>query len=82
MADPVSRGRRNRDRNRVPPPLATAQRIVEMAGNGKLLTDIVATMRVSALGFAIGCVCGILMQDMESGAPLNCAQICAASCPS
>lgn len=41
------------------PPLATAQRIVEMAMNGKLLTDTVATLRVSALGFVIGCVCGI-----------------------
>ena len=41
------------------PPLATAQRIVEMAMNGKLLTDTIATLRVSALGFVIGCVCGI-----------------------
>jgi NitT/TauT family transport system permease protein len=41
------------------PPLATAQRIVEMAGNGKLFTDIVATLRVSVMGFAIGCACGI-----------------------
>jgi NitT/TauT family transport system permease protein len=41
------------------PPLATAQRIVEMAGNGKLFTDIVATMRVSVAGFVIGCVCGV-----------------------
>jgi NitT/TauT family transport system permease protein len=41
------------------PPLATAQRIVEMAGNGKLLTDVVATLRVSALGFVIGCICGV-----------------------
>src|SRR6185503_9397573 len=41
------------------PPLATAQRIVEMAANGKLLTDTIATLRVSALGFVIGCVCGI-----------------------
>ena len=41
------------------PPLATAQRIVEMAGNGKLFTDIVATLRVSALGFVIGCICGV-----------------------
>jgi NitT/TauT family transport system permease protein len=41
------------------PPLATAQRIVEMAANGKLLTDIIATLRVSALGFVIGCACGI-----------------------
>jgi NitT/TauT family transport system permease protein len=41
------------------PPLATAQRIVEMAGNGKLLTDIVATLRVSALGFVLGCIAGV-----------------------
>lgn len=41
------------------PPLATAQRIVEMAANGKLLTDTVATLRVSVLGFVIGCTCGI-----------------------
>ena len=41
------------------PPLATAQRIVEMTLNGKLLTDTIATLRVSALGFAIGCVVGV-----------------------
>jgi NitT/TauT family transport system permease protein len=41
------------------PPLATAQRIVEMAGNGKLLTDTIATLRVSALGFVIGCAAGV-----------------------
>jgi NitT/TauT family transport system permease protein len=41
------------------PPLATARRIVEMAMNGQLLTDTIATLRVSALGFVIGCVCGI-----------------------
>ncbi|MBX9829763.1 MAG: ABC transporter permease [Xanthobacteraceae bacterium] len=41
------------------PPLATAQRIVEMAANGKLLTDTIATLRVSALGFVIGCVVGV-----------------------
>jgi NitT/TauT family transport system permease protein len=41
------------------PPLATAQRIVEMAGNGKLFTDIAATLRVSVLGFVIGCAAGI-----------------------
>jgi len=43
------------------PPLATAQRIVEMAGNGKLVTDIAATLRVSVMGFVIGCVCGVLL---------------------
>ena len=41
------------------PPLATAQRIVEMAGNGKLFSDIAATLRVSVVGFVIGCTCGI-----------------------
>lgn len=41
------------------PPLATAQRIWEMAANGRLLTDTIATLRVSALGFVIGCACGI-----------------------
>jgi len=41
------------------PPVATAQRIVEMAGNGKLFTDIAATLRVSVMGFVIGCTCGI-----------------------
>ena len=41
------------------PPLATAQRIVEMAGNGKLLTDTVATLRVSVMGFVIGCIAGV-----------------------
>jgi NitT/TauT family transport system permease protein len=40
-------------------PIATAQRIVEMEANGKLLVDTIATLRVSALGFVIGCVCGI-----------------------
>jgi NitT/TauT family transport system permease protein len=41
------------------PPWATGQRIVEMALNGKLLTDTIATLRVSALGFVIGCVVGV-----------------------
>jgi len=41
------------------PPLATAQRIVEMAASGKLFTDTIATLRVSALGFVIGCACGV-----------------------
>ena len=41
------------------PPLATAQRIVEMATSGKLLIDIVATMRVSRSGFVLGCARGV-----------------------
>jgi NitT/TauT family transport system permease protein len=43
------------------PPLATVQRIGEMAMNGKLWIDIVATLRVSAVGFAIGCLVGVLL---------------------
>ena len=43
------------------PPLATVQRIGETALNGKLWIDIVATMRVSAIGFAIGCAVGVLL---------------------
>jgi NitT/TauT family transport system permease protein len=41
------------------PPLATAQRIVEMAASGQLFSDILATMRVSVVGFVIGCICGV-----------------------
>ena len=41
------------------PPLETAQRIIEMAGNGKLLADTIATLRVSVMGFVIGCAAGI-----------------------
>jgi NitT/TauT family transport system permease protein len=41
------------------PPLATAERIAEMIGNGKLLTDTIATLRVSVMGFVIGCAAGI-----------------------
>jgi NitT/TauT family transport system permease protein len=30
-----------------------------MAASGKLFTDIVATMRISVIGFVIGCICGV-----------------------
>jgi NitT/TauT family transport system permease protein len=43
------------------PPLATFKRIVEIAGSGALVQDLMATLRVSALGFAIGCAGGILL---------------------
>jgi sulfonate transport system permease protein len=43
------------------PPVDVAARIVELARNGQLLADIVATLRVSALGFAIACVAGVLL---------------------
>jgi len=42
-------------------PLATARRIVELAANGTLFVDIIATLRVSAIGFVIGCVCGVIL---------------------
>jgi NitT/TauT family transport system permease protein len=41
------------------PPLATAQRIAEMAASGKLFIDVGATMRVSVTGFVLGCACGV-----------------------
>jgi NitT/TauT family transport system permease protein len=43
------------------PPLEVAARIVELAKSGALVADIVATLRVSALGFAIACVAGVLL---------------------
>jgi NitT/TauT family transport system permease protein len=43
------------------PPLDVAARIVELAANGQLLADIVATMRVSVLGFAIAALAGVLL---------------------
>jgi NitT/TauT family transport system permease protein len=42
-------------------PLDVWRRLVEIAGNGTMLTDIVATMRVSALGFVLGCAGGVLL---------------------
>jgi ABC-type nitrate/sulfonate/bicarbonate transport system permease component len=42
-------------------PLDVWRRLVEIAGNGTMLTDIVATMRVSALGFVLGCTGGVLL---------------------
>jgi ABC-type nitrate/sulfonate/bicarbonate transport system permease component len=43
------------------PPLEVARRLVEIARDGTLFTDLVATIRVSAFGFAIGCAGGILL---------------------
>jgi NitT/TauT family transport system permease protein len=41
------------------PPLATAQRIVEMAATASFHRHRSRRLRVSATGFVIGCVCGI-----------------------
>jgi NitT/TauT family transport system permease protein len=43
------------------PPLDVGQRIVELARSGQMVTDILATMRVSAAGFAIAAVAGVLL---------------------
>jgi NitT/TauT family transport system permease protein len=43
------------------PPLDVAARIVSLAVSGQLVEDIVATLRVSALGFAIACAAGVLL---------------------
>jgi ABC-type nitrate/sulfonate/bicarbonate transport system permease component len=43
------------------PPLDVLQRIGELARGGQLFTDIVATLRVSALGFVIACIFGIAL---------------------
>lgn len=32
-----------------------------MAASGKLLTDVIATLRVSAIGFIIGCAAGVAL---------------------
>jgi len=43
------------------PPLDVAARIVSLAASGQLVADIVATLRVSALGFVIACAAGVLL---------------------
>jgi NitT/TauT family transport system permease protein len=51
------------------PPLATAQRIVELAANGTLFVDIIATLRVSAIGFVIGCAIGVALPFLLRQSP-------------
>jgi NitT/TauT family transport system permease protein len=43
------------------PPLAVLQRLVEITQSGQLLADAVATLRVSALGFVIAAILGVLL---------------------
>jgi NitT/TauT family transport system permease protein len=42
-------------------PVDVVGRLVEIAKNGQMLTDIWATLRVSAIGFVLGCVGGVLL---------------------
>ena len=51
------------------PPLDVAMRIVELAQSGALAEDIAATLRVSALGFAIACVLGVLLPFLLRRSP-------------
>jgi NitT/TauT family transport system permease protein len=57
------------------PPRATAERIMAMAASGQLVTDIVATMQVSAIGFAIGCACGVGLPFLLLPSPRAAAAI-------
>jgi NitT/TauT family transport system permease protein len=43
------------------PPFDVLKRIIALALSGQMLTDIAATLRVAAAGFAIAAVCGVLM---------------------
>jgi NitT/TauT family transport system permease protein len=43
------------------PPLDVLERIVELAKSGQLFVDIAATLRVSALGFVVACIFGVLL---------------------
>jgi len=43
------------------PPLDVIARIGTLAASGQLFTDILATLRVAALGFLIGCTFGVLL---------------------
>ena len=45
------------------------QRIVELAGSGKLSPISLATLRVSALGFVIACVAGVLLPFLLRPSP-------------
>jgi NitT/TauT family transport system permease protein len=50
-------------------PLDVAVRIVKLAASGQLAEDVVSTLRVSALGFAIACVAGVLLPFLLHRSP-------------
>src|SRR5882757_239795 len=50
-------------------PLDVAVRIAQLARSGQLLADIAATLRVSALGFAIACAAGVLLPFLLRRSP-------------
>ena len=51
------------------PPLDVLKRIGTLAMSGQMLTDIAATMRVSAAGFAIAALCGVLLPFLLRRSP-------------
>ena len=51
------------------PPLDVAVRIVALARSGQLAADVASTLRVSALGFAIACVAGVLLPFLLRRSP-------------
>ncbi|MGA7488662.1 MAG: ABC transporter permease [Xanthobacteraceae bacterium] len=50
-------------------PLDVVVRIAELAQSGTLFADVASTLRVSALGFAIACVAGVLLPFLLHRAP-------------
>ena len=50
-------------------PLDVAMRIVTLARSGTLAEDVASTLRVSALGFAIACVAGVLLPFLLHRSP-------------
>jgi ABC-type nitrate/sulfonate/bicarbonate transport system permease component len=50
-------------------PLDVAIRLVELVRSGQMMTDIMATLRVSALGFVIACVAGVLLPFLLRRSP-------------
>ena len=57
------------------PPLDVAARIVEIARSGQLAADVASTLRVSALGFAIACVAGVLLPFLLRRSPRATAAV-------
>ena len=51
------------------PPLETAQRLWELARNGQMFSDILATMRVAVAGFAIAGIIGAILPFLLRRSP-------------
>jgi NitT/TauT family transport system permease protein len=51
------------------PPLATAERLMTLAASGQMMTDVIATLRVAAAGFAIAGIAGVLLPLLLRNSP-------------